>query len=193
MRALPVCVRGGAVMKDFHIRSFHQNALRHNAGHFFLGCLSALLGCGPYPCYFRPPAHCGDLASDTDLVITTPTQTQYPGLEFGAKICGVSIVRAGESMEKALQQCCRSIRLGKILIQRDEETALPKVRFEDKFRRRRLLLRHSSSTRSCRRTLSGATCFCWYGVDLCAGLWRIAHLFVPGPDAGHGRQLPQGD
>jgi len=28
-------------------------------------------------------------------------------------------------MEKALQQCCRKIRIGKILIQRDEETALP--------------------------------------------------------------------
>ena len=30
-------------------------------------------------------------------------------------------------MEKALQQCCRSIRIGKILIQRDEETAQPKL------------------------------------------------------------------
>jgi uracil phosphoribosyltransferase len=30
-------------------------------------------------------------------------------------------------MEKALQQCCRSVRIGKILIQRDEETALPKL------------------------------------------------------------------
>jgi len=36
-----------------------------------------------------------------------------------------SIVRAGESMEKALQQNCRKVRIGKILIQRDEETALP--------------------------------------------------------------------
>ena len=41
--------------------------------------------------------------------------------------CYNSIVRAGESMEKAFQQCCRSIRIGKILIQRDEETALPKL------------------------------------------------------------------
>lgn len=38
-----------------------------------------------------------------------------------------SIVRAGECMEKALQQCCRSIRIGKILIQRDEKTALPQL------------------------------------------------------------------
>jgi uracil phosphoribosyltransferase len=30
-------------------------------------------------------------------------------------------------MEKALQQCCRKVRIGKILIQRDEETALPKL------------------------------------------------------------------
>ncbi len=38
-----------------------------------------------------------------------------------------SIVRAGESMEKALSQCCRKIRIGKILIQRDEATAQPKL------------------------------------------------------------------
>lgn len=59
--------------------------------------------------------------------IQTPTEADYDGLHFGASICGVSIVRAGESMEKALQQCCRKVRIGKILIQRDEETAEPKL------------------------------------------------------------------
>lgn len=29
-------------------------------------------------------------------------------------------------MEAALRSCCRNIRLGKVLVQRDEETALPK-------------------------------------------------------------------
>lgn len=36
-------------------------------------------------------------------------------------------MRAGESMERTLRECCRDIRIGKILIQRDEETHLPKV------------------------------------------------------------------
>ena len=51
---------------------------------------------------------------------------EYAGAKFLGKICGVSIVRAGESMEMGLRDCCRSARIGKILIQRDEETAMPK-------------------------------------------------------------------
>lgn len=50
---------------------------------------------------------------------------------FQGKICGVSILRAGEAMEQGLRECCRSVRIGKILIQRDEETAQPKL-FYDK-------------------------------------------------------------
>ncbi|KAG0024907.1 Uracil phosphoribosyltransferase, synthesizes UMP from uracil [Podila clonocystis] len=59
--------------------------------------------------------------------ITTPTGEDYHGVEFQGHICGVSIMRAGESMEQALREVCRSVRIGKILIQRDEETALPKL------------------------------------------------------------------
>lgn len=62
--------------------------------------------------------------------VETPTGSEYPGLGFTGRICGVSIMRAGESMEKGLRDCCRSIRIGKILIQRDEETALPKLFYE---------------------------------------------------------------
>jgi hypothetical protein len=40
-------------------------------------------------------------------------------------------MRAGESMEQALRECCRSVRIGKILIQRDEETSQPRL-FYDK-------------------------------------------------------------
>ncbi|CAG8440443.1 10949_t:CDS:2 [Acaulospora colombiana] len=36
-------------------------------------------------------------------------------------------MRAGEAMEQGLRECCRSVRIGKILIQRDEETAQPKL------------------------------------------------------------------
>ncbi|KAF2756037.1 PRTase-like protein [Pseudovirgaria hyperparasitica] len=63
--------------------------------------------------------------------ITTPVGRTYSGVKFEGKICGVSIMRAGESMEQGLRDCCRSVRIGKILIQRDEETAKPKL-FYDK-------------------------------------------------------------
>lgn len=59
--------------------------------------------------------------------IETPLGVSYDGHKFLGKICGVSIIRAGESMEQGLRDCCRSVRLGKILIQRDEETATPKL------------------------------------------------------------------
>lgn len=63
--------------------------------------------------------------------VTTPVGRTYAGLMFQGKICGVSIMRAGEAMEQGLRDCCRSVRIGKILIQRDEETAKPKL-FYDK-------------------------------------------------------------
>ncbi|KAG8218205.1 uracil phosphoribosyltransferase-domain-containing protein [Butyriboletus roseoflavus] len=59
--------------------------------------------------------------------VETPTGSKYEGVGFEGKICGVSILRAGEAMEAGLREVCRSVRIGKILIQRDEETALPKL------------------------------------------------------------------
>lgn len=38
------------------------------------------------------------------------------------KICGVSILRAGETMERALNDVLKDVRLGKILIQTNFET-----------------------------------------------------------------------
>ncbi|EAQ86545.1 conserved hypothetical protein [Chaetomium globosum CBS 148.51] len=63
--------------------------------------------------------------------VTTPVGRPYGGLAFQGKICGVSIMRAGEAMEQGLRECCRSVRIGKILIQRDEESSQPKL-FYDK-------------------------------------------------------------
>ncbi|EIW81924.1 PRTase-like protein [Coniophora puteana RWD-64-598 SS2] len=59
--------------------------------------------------------------------VETPVGATYNGVGFEGKICGVSILRAGEAMEAGLREVCRSVRIGKILIQRDEETALPKL------------------------------------------------------------------
>ncbi|KAH9483185.1 Uracil phosphoribosyltransferase, synthesizes UMP from uracil [Psilocybe cubensis] len=64
--------------------------------------------------------------------VETPTGAVYNGVGFEGKICGVSILRAGEAMEAGLREVCRSVRIGKILIQRDEETTLPKL-FYSKF------------------------------------------------------------
>jgi len=59
--------------------------------------------------------------------VSTPVGRSYSGVMFQGKICGVSIMRAGEAMEQGLRDCCRSVRIGKILIQRDEETSKPKL------------------------------------------------------------------
>ena len=60
-------------------------------------------------------------------VITTPTGAEYQGLTFEKGNCGVSICRSGEAMEKALRECCQSIRIGKILIDSDAQTKRAKV------------------------------------------------------------------
>ena len=43
------------------------------------------------------------------------------------QLCGVSILRAGETMEPALESVCKDIRIGKILIQTNELTSEPEV------------------------------------------------------------------
>jgi len=43
------------------------------------------------------------------------------------KICGVSILRAGETMEQAVRDVCKDIRIGKILIQTNQQTGEPEV------------------------------------------------------------------
>jgi uracil phosphoribosyltransferase len=59
--------------------------------------------------------------------VETPVGRRYDGLRFASQLCGVSVVRAGESMEAGLRAVCRSIRIGKILIQRDKTTKLPRL------------------------------------------------------------------
>ncbi|XP_072022464.1 uracil phosphoribosyltransferase homolog [Amphiura filiformis] len=59
--------------------------------------------------------------------VTTPTGYTYKGVDFEQGNCGVSIMRSGEAMEHGLRNCCRSIRIGKILVKSDEETNSAKV------------------------------------------------------------------
>ncbi|KAL0021905.1 hypothetical protein WJX79_001763 [Trebouxia sp. C0005] len=55
----------------------------------------------------------------TELTVTTPTGSQYCGVDFAKSLCGVSIIRSGESMENALRACCKGIKIGKILVHRE--------------------------------------------------------------------------
>ena len=57
--------------------------------------------------------------------VTTPIGETYEGLELAVKLCGVSVIRAGESMEPELRSIFPGLRMGKILIQRDKQTKMP--------------------------------------------------------------------
>ncbi|XP_067375452.1 uracil phosphoribosyltransferase homolog isoform X1 [Channa argus] len=94
----------------------------------------------------------------SECTVTTPTGYKYEGVRFERGNCGVSIMRSamklprtaqivglkGEAMEQGLRDCCRSIRIGKILIQSDEETQKAKVYYAkfppDVYRRKVLLM-----------------------------------------------------
>jgi len=79
----------------------------------------------------------------TPCEVTTPTGHRYEGLKYIHGNCGVSIMRSGEAMEQGLRDVCRSIRIGKILIQTQEETQEPKVfyaKFPPDVEQRRVLL-----------------------------------------------------
>ncbi|ONM03197.1 Uridine kinase-like protein 2 chloroplastic [Zea mays] len=54
----------------------------------------------------------------TEKQVVTPTGSLYMGVDFCKKLCGVSIIRSGESMENALRACCKGIKIGKILFHR---------------------------------------------------------------------------
>ncbi|XP_064475912.1 uracil phosphoribosyltransferase homolog [Ornithodoros turicata] len=60
--------------------------------------------------------------SYSECSVITPVGSTYNGVKFLKGSCCVSIIRSGEAMEKGLRDCCRSIRIGKILIQSDEDT-----------------------------------------------------------------------
>ena len=63
--------------------------------------------------------------------VQTPVGETYPGLKFSSKLCGVPIIRAGESMELELRAVCDGIRVGKILIQRDKDTKQPTLYYSN--------------------------------------------------------------
>ncbi|XP_053565433.1 uridine-cytidine kinase-like 1 isoform X4 [Bombina bombina] len=64
------------------------------------------------------------------VTVETPQGTLYQGKRFyRQRITGVSILRAGETMEQALTAICKDIRLGKILIQTNHNTGEPELHY----------------------------------------------------------------
>jgi uracil phosphoribosyltransferase len=75
--------------------------------------------------------------------VITPTGCSYSGLRYGQGNCAVSIGGSGEAMEKALTDCCRGMKIGKILMDNDRDTQDAHVvyaRFPDDIADRKVLL-----------------------------------------------------
>ncbi|XP_051280709.1 uridine-cytidine kinase-like 1 isoform X6 [Dicentrarchus labrax] len=63
-------------------------------------------------------------------IVQTPQGEDYEGKTFhGKRITGVSILRAGETMEPALRAVCKDVRIGKILIQTNQDTGEPELHY----------------------------------------------------------------
>ncbi|PRW58534.1 uridine kinase chloroplastic [Chlorella sorokiniana] len=69
----------------------------------------------------------------SEKIVLTPTGYQYVGVDFAKKLCGVSIIRSGESMENALRACCKGVKIGKILVHREKVwSQMPRVASDPK-------------------------------------------------------------
>lgn len=65
-----------------------------------------------------------------EKVVKTPTGHQYVGVDFARRLCGVSVIRSGESMETALRACCKGIKIGKVLVHRKDPEEQHQVVYE---------------------------------------------------------------
>ncbi|XP_044519828.1 uridine-cytidine kinase-like 1 isoform X2 [Gracilinanus agilis] len=62
--------------------------------------------------------------------VQTPQGQDYEGKTYaGKQITGVSILRAGETMEPALRAVCKDVRIGTILIQTNQLTGEPELHY----------------------------------------------------------------
>ncbi|XP_056278957.1 uridine-cytidine kinase-like 1a isoform X3 [Pseudoliparis swirei] len=63
-------------------------------------------------------------------VVQTPQGHVYEGRSYKGKgITGVSVLRAGETMEPALRAVCKDVRIGKILIQTNLDSGEPELHY----------------------------------------------------------------
>ncbi|CAF0732862.1 unnamed protein product [Brachionus calyciflorus] len=74
--------------------------------------------------------HALSLLPFEDVIVTTTFNHQYEGKRHAnAKVCGVSIMRAGECLEPALCEVYKDAIIGKILIQTNEMTSEPELHY----------------------------------------------------------------
>ena len=64
-----------------------------------------------------------------DVSVPTENGDQHKGRICEAKICGVSVMRAGLTMEPSLRRVIRDVPLGQILIQTNDITKEPELHF----------------------------------------------------------------
>ncbi|CAH8391477.1 unnamed protein product [Eruca vesicaria subsp. sativa] len=78
----------------------------------------------------------------TRVMLFYHVRSVYSGVDFCKRLCGVSVIRSGESMENALRACCKGIKLGKILIHRegDNDQQLRYVKLPSDISERHVLL-----------------------------------------------------
>jgi uridine kinase len=63
--------------------------------------------------------------------VETSQNTVYKGCRFKGQLCGVSILRAGETIEPALQSVCKDVKIGNILIQTNPVNHEPELHFKE--------------------------------------------------------------
>ena len=66
----------------------------------------------------------------SEVTVQTPTGADYNGVAFSNRLCGVSVIRSGESMENALRACCKGVKIGKILIRRERDMGPCRIMYE---------------------------------------------------------------
>lgn len=67
-----------------------------------------------------------DLIPFEDKIVKTPTGADYSGKSIFPNICGVSIMRAGDTMVQGLRSVLKDAEVGSILIQSDDKK-VPRV------------------------------------------------------------------
>lgn len=79
------------------------------------------------------PYHGKRIATDKIIgvsVLVNPNRNNFLFLHKTNNVSFVSFQRAGETMEQALSEVCKDVRIGKILIQNNDDTGEPEVVFQ---------------------------------------------------------------
>lgn len=63
------------------------------------------------------------------IEVETPSGDKYRGCKRDDSICGVAVMRAGETLEKSLRGVVKDCKIGKILIQNNQITNQPELHY----------------------------------------------------------------